>query len=133
MERILENRAIFRRNMIWKFQSGTKIIIGLDEFAGAGGKIHISSQLLKDLHNRGIFYWAKVIQKWEGAIPIWKSTTELLLSGELGRQWNSIITSLRAHGIFHSADMDYLIWKGYGGSSSVFFQTYIPSVTNLRI
>jgi len=33
----------FRQNLIWKFQTGSKIMIGWDEFARGVGKIHIST------------------------------------------------------------------------------------------
>lgn len=118
----------FRQNPIWKLQTGSKIIIGKDEFAGAAGKIQISTRLMGLLHNRGIFFWASVIREWVGVVPVWKSATELHLYDEMVMQWKSILSSLRALGIYRSADKDFLIWKGFGGSSTIFVKhIYINS------
>lgn len=74
---------------------------------------------MRALHNRGYFFWANVIQKWDGAVPIWKIATEIQLNGALETQWNSIITSMRAGGIYRSSKWDFLIWKGLGGTTSI--------------
>lgn len=111
--------SFFRENLIWNFQSWSNIIIRLDTFAGAGEKIYIPSQLLRNLHNMGYFFWASVIQKWDGAIPIWKFASDMQLQGALEYQWNAITASLNSPGLFCTSDRDCLTWKGPGGSSVV--------------
>ena len=78
-----------------------------------------STQRLRALHNRGPFLWASIIQKWEGAVPIWKTASEIQLDGTLATQWNSIIQSICVRGIFRSTDSDFLIWKGLDGTTAI--------------
>lgn len=46
----------FRKNLIWKFHFGSKLMIGIDDFAGAEEKIIFFTELLRALHNRGYFF-----------------------------------------------------------------------------
>eukprot|EP00253_Pinus_taeda_P027689 PITA_27689 len=90
------------------------------KMGGAGEKIHVSSQLLKNLHSRGYFFWANAIKKWDGAIPIWKTATEMQLPGALESQWNAITISLQSRGLYRLSARDCLIWKGLNGASAVY-------------
>lgn len=46
--------SFFRENLIWKFQTGASIIIGIDVFASAGESIHTP-------HDFWILYTGEVI------------------------------------------------------------------------
>lgn len=79
------------KNLVWNFQTGNNILIGLDLMLGGEEVSPIPPQLLHILHQKGIFYWAQAIDEWQGAIPSWKSANVLGLNGLLASQWNNII------------------------------------------
>lgn len=106
--------------MVWSFQSGKNIIIGLDPIVGGDEETSFSPQLLWALQQKGIFYWDRAIDRWEGSLAIWKSATMMDLNVDLALQWNQITWSMRNRGIYRSEAEDKLIWKGYRGRSTVF-------------
>ena len=110
----------FLKNLAWNFQSGKKILIGLDPLAGDVTDLPISQQLLHYLQHIGIFYWDQVIDKWLGSIPTWKTDEMMGLYGDLSSQWDKVIMYMKSRGIFISSEEDHLIWNGSKGWSSVY-------------
>lgn len=100
----------FLENLVWRFHSGKKILIGKDHFLSGFEVIDVPESLLSFFHRKGFFYWDNLIVGWQGSIPIWKEAGCLGLQGDLARQWEIIRTRLRNCGIFHSAHYDSLIW-----------------------
>lgn len=105
-----KNESYFLKNHIWHFQNGSKILIGRDQFKGSSGVPKIPELLLSFFHRRGHFYWDSLIDKWQGPIPIWKSTNSLKMPHPIACQWDLIKASLRNCGIFCSMESDFLIW-----------------------
>lgn len=110
---------MFLRNLIWRFQSGDKILIGKDNFLSGTEEITIPKSLLTFFHRKGIFFWNGLISRWQGPIPIWCEAESLEMWGVIAMQWNHIRDRLRNCGIFLSTENDSLIWKNLKGMSSI--------------
>lgn len=101
----------FLKNLIWHFQTGSKILIGKDRFKCGAEELNIPEPLLNFFHRRGMFYWDSLIAGWQGPIPLWKEAVDLQMPQEIAHQWVRIRTGLQNCGIFCSEDSDYLTWN----------------------
>lgn len=63
--------ALIRKNLIWRFQTGDKIMIRRDSFLCGKEEIDIPGSLLEFSHRKGILFWDGMINKWNGPFPIW--------------------------------------------------------------
>ncbi len=62
--------GLFLKNLIWSFQSGIKILIGMDTFLSRQEDMTLLKALLKFFHMKGYFTWDKLIAEWNGPLPI---------------------------------------------------------------
>lgn len=104
--------VFFFKNIMWKFQFGNSILIGIDPFMGREEVSHIPHLLLHMFHQKSIFYWAQVINEWQGALPIWKFANDLGLYGQAASQWNMIFWKMKLCGIYRSVEEDNIVWWG---------------------
>lgn len=101
----------FLKNLVWSFQSGNKILIGIDLIMGGGDANNISQRLLNLFHRKGFFTWDKLIAAWQGPFPIWKDSSHMGMSGDLVQQWEQVKCCMRNCGSCHMFNDDVLIWN----------------------
>jgi len=73
---------------------------------------------INTLHQRGMFFLAQVIRRWNEVHPIWKMAMEIDLHGNNTLEWNGFMQDLRWVGICRNLRGESLIWsrtprKGY--------------------
>lgn len=100
----------FLKNLKWCFQSGSRILIGLDPISSGHECISIPERILFFLHCKGIFTWDKLIAGYHGPLPIWKMANDLGLSQSLKCLWTPVRNILRSCGFLRSSPHDYLAW-----------------------
>lgn len=123
----------FRRNFIWKFHTGNKILIGLDPIMGIDSDPSTDPQLLSFLHQKGIFFWAQAIAGWKGAILIWKTGQDLGIEGNLAAQWNNTTWNMKCAGLYKSVDKYILGWQVKKGSCNIQVKDiYLALLNQLR-
>lgn len=110
--------SYFPGNLVWRFQSGKKILIGKDQFLSGAEVIEFPEPLLIFLPRKGFFYWDSLIAGWQGPVPIWKEAGCMGMQGDIALQWDLIRPRLRNCGIFRSANHDSLIWRNSKGMNS---------------
>lgn len=123
----------FLKNLIWSFQSGSKIIIGIDPFISEREKIYIPENLLSFFHRKGFFTWDKLIASWQGPVPMWIEADSLGMCDSLARQWNSIRDGMRSSGLFRSLPVDVLVWKVPNAKSQVCVKDIYINLIGLKI
>lgn len=109
----------FFKRMLWKFQSGNHILIGIDPISGVQSDSPFLEKLLTAFHQKGIFFWAQVINGWQGSIPTWKTTNELGLEASPTDSWNKIIWDMKLAGLYRSEVNDSIIIQIKEGKSNV--------------
>lgn len=110
---------MFLKNLIWRFQSGKRILIGKDNFLCGTEEICVPESLLIFLHRKGIFFCDGLIARWQGSIPIWCDAESLQMPADIAMSWDHIRSRLRNCGIFRSSEHDGLIWRNSNGVGSI--------------
>jgi len=123
----------FLKNLIWSFQSDSRIIIGIDPFICGHEKISPPERLLSFFHRKGFFTWDKLIATWQGPIPLWKEVDSMGMSESLARHWNIIRDGLRSCGLHRSLPEDVLIWKVPNASAQVCVKDIYINLIGLKI
>lgn len=122
----------FLKRLIWKLQSGNNILIGFDSILGVQTESPIPQQLLMSLHQKGLFYWAQVLQGWQGTIPIWKLAIDLGLNGTLIEIWNKVIWDMKHEGFYKIEENDGIVLQIKEGKSNILVKDiYISMNGNL--
>jgi len=111
--------GFFLENLIWRFQIGSKILIGYDQFLSGDEDIYVPEVLLNFFHRKGFFFWNSLIDGWHGSIPLRKDVDLLQMLDFVALLWEPIRMSLRSCGIFRSEESDDIIWKNSESLSGV--------------
>lgn len=122
----------FLRNLTWSFQSGSRILIGIDSFLGGQEEIVLPDSLLNFFYRKRIFTWDKLIDEWQGPFPLWKEADSMEMSDHLARQWRNLRTLLRNCDIYQSLDADVLIWKDLKGTSLIRVKDIYQNMIGLK-
>lgn len=101
----------FIGNLKWSFQTGNRILIGINPIMSGRETISISDRFLFFFHGKGFFTWDKLMSGWQGPLPIWKLDAELNLPDSLSSQWHLIRIVLRSCSSIITMPRDFLIWN----------------------
>jgi hypothetical protein len=91
---------IIKQWLAWKIGSGNQVIIGKDPFIGDSTYYKLSPPLIHFLNTHWIFSIAQATLSFTpNSTTIWKSASQLGLTGPLSEEWNNYITLLQSNGI----------------------------------
>lgn len=76
-------------NLQWAFGCGGKILIGNPNMRGTSAIPIISEDLIAHLNGKGIFFLGQVIKEYIQGIPIWKTTEQMDLQGDMVAEWDA--------------------------------------------
>lgn len=110
---LLHSLPLIRDNTVWRIRGGSRARIGLDPWAGSGGRHIPPRELVEYLTAREIKVISQITDREQSDIfhQVWKSAQQLNLPRRWHPAWRAYIEALHESHIRISEGQDELIWN----------------------